>query len=322
MIMVEGNRVEFRVRAGFGPLLGGFFLFATSLVALLATLPFHRFGSGYAMGGIILEVLILLWTGDMFFRAVVGFSQKTIVDNDAKVIRHADLFGEKQPIPFADVGAIDRVSRGVDANASVAYKITRRGHRFGKGWALTRPQPPDNDDRKHLETTILPILLEAIRSESPESEAPDSHVHYREIDGGYERRTAPSFILVAVVCFAILMASPFKPWALVFITLAMYAVFQQLQTSRIRIEPEAGTVTLKPAALRKRVSIRLEDVIAVEETYRFSILEPVRIGIRYRVDDATEVCPFCTSYRRRLAESVALETEALLRGNIRHEDPS
>ncbi len=321
-IVVEGNRVEFRVRAGFGPLLGGFFLFATSLVGLLLTLPFHRGVSGYAMGGIVLNVLILLWTGDLFFRALVGFSQKTVFDTDARLVRHANLFGEKTPLPFADIGSIDRVSRGVHASASVLYKVTRQGHRFGKGWALTRPLSPDDPDLLRLETTILPILRDAIREEQSEPEVVDSPRHYREVDGGWERRTSPSFILVGVVCVAILMASPFRPWALVILIFAMYALFQWLQTSRIRIEPETRTVTLKPATMRKRVVVTWDDVVAVEETYRYTIVEPVRIGLRYRVDGATEVCPLCTSYRRGLAASVAHETEALIGAKTRHDDPS
>lgn len=321
-MVVEGNRVEFRVRTGFGPLLGSLFLFATSLATLLATLPFHRHGSGYAMGGIVLEVAILLWTGDLLYRALVGFSQKTVFDNDVKVVRHADLFGEKPPLAFADVGAIDRVARGVHTAASVGYVLTRRGRRFGKGWPLIRPLPPDVGDLQRLETTVLPVLRQAIRAAGPDPDAANVPLHFRHVGGGWERRTSPSCVVVGVICAAILVASPFRPWALVGLIFAAYALFQWLQTSRVRFEPETRTLVLKPAALRKRLTIRMEDVIAVEETYRYTLAEPVRIGLRYRMDGATDVCPICTTYRRGLAEAVAAETEAILRGNSRHDDPS
>lgn len=320
-ILVDGNRIEFTVKARLMHILGSSLLFGTVLFMFVATVSVQRGTLGYAWRSVFLQLLALIWTGENCLRAVAVFSQKTVFDNAARLIRHRDLLGEKQPLPFDEAAAIVKVRRGAHAGAGVLFKVARRGRRFGAGWALTRSEAENHPTIRYVEETLLPVLNRAVfAGRAPRAEA-FPPIHYRQDGDVWTRRCMPSLLLATGLCLAIAFASPFHAWGIVGVAFCAYLLFAALQTSRVEFLLDEGVARFKPALLRKTVTVPFADIVGIEETYRHTILEPIRIGIRYRVGGGSELCPLCVSYRNGKAEAVADETEALL-SKAAQADPS
>lgn len=320
-IVVDGNRIEFTVKARLMPIFGSSLLFGTILFMFIATVSIQRGPIGYAWRSIFLELLVLIWTGENCLRAIIVFSQKTVFDNEARLVRHRDLLGGKPPLPFDEVAAIAKVRRGAHAGASVLFKVARRGRRFGASWALTRNEAEDNPTIRYVEETLHPVLNQAVFAGRPPMAEAFPPAHYRQDGDAWTRRCMPSLVLATVLCLAIAFASPFRAWGLLGVVFCCYLLFAALQMSTVEFVLGEGVARLKPALLRKAVVVPFADIVGIEETYRHTLLEPIRIGLRYRVGGKSELCPLCVSYRNGKAEAVADETEALL-GKATQSEPS
>lgn len=320
-IAVDGNRIEFTVKARLMHVFSSLLLFATILFMFVATVAVQWGMAGYAWRSIFLQLLVLVWTGENCLRAIIVFSQKTVFDNEARLVRHRDLLGEKPVLPFDEVASIAKVRRGAHAGASVLFKVARRGRRFGAGWALTRNEPDDNPTIRYVEETLIPVLNQTVFAGRVTATQAFPPVHFQQDGDAWTRRCMPSLLLAVALCLAIAFASPFQAWGIVGLVFCAYMLFAALQMGKVEFLLGDGVARLKPALLRKAVTVPLADIVGIEETYRHTLLEPIRLGIRYRVGGKTELCPLCVSYRNGKAEAVADETEALL-GKATQADPS
>lgn len=319
-IILDGNRITFVHKTGHGAVLESF------LAVALALTPFTLFfDASLGYGILALQAFILPDLIALFCRNFSNWSARTTFDCDAALVTHANMLGNKSPLPFSEVGDLVRVATGFGDGMRVSYKVTPKGGRFTRGWPLTSGKPSGDPQLRDVEERILPALRRAIgaagglRSETFTS---DAMRHYKRGDAGFTRvarKKTPIFlILVALMCLVRLPTATLG----IIVLLAANLIYVAFGMTRLTIDPASRTLRFRHLPFGRARTIPLADVLGIEQIQPASIVQPYAISLRFRQDEKENSVLLCHSYFNRIAETVADETEALLSAIDTHPDPS